>query len=383
MKILWHSNAPFAATGYGNQTKLFTRRIMDLGHEVTMSAFYGLEGGILEWNGMRILPRGGEPYGGDVLPRHYGMVGADIAITLIDAWVYHPEQWGNVRWTPWFPVDMEPAPPAVLRPVAQAFDRIVYSKFAVKMMNDAGLEVHYVPHGIDTNVYRPYSQTESRETYHFPRDKFVVGIVGANKGLPSRKAWPEMLTAFAEFHRKHTDTMLYLHTNPTQGNGGVNIFEMCEQLGLEIGTDILISDPYTATVIGGISDNQMAVLYSAFDVHLLASSGEGFGIPIVEAQACGCPVIVGDWTSMPELCFSGWKIPKSEAHPFYTPLGSYQFYPRVGAIVDALEAAYRMKGNEDYRKRARDGALAYDADKVTEKYWKPVLEKIEGRIGAE
>jgi hypothetical protein len=60
---------------------------------------------------------------------------------------------------------------------------------------------------------------------------------------------------------------------------------------------------------------------------------------------------------MPELCFSGWKIPKSEAHPFYLPLGTYQFYPRVGAIVDALEAAYRMKGNEDYRERARKGAL--------------------------
>jgi len=129
-----------------------------------------------------------------------------------------------------------------------------------------------------------------------------------------------------------------------------------------------------------VSDGQMATIYSALDVHLLASSGEGFGIPIIEAQACGCPVIVGDWTSMPELCFSGWKIPKSESHPLYTPLGSYQYYPRVGAIVDALEAAYRMKGNDDYRKRARDGALAYDADKVTEKYWKPALEKIAARI---
>jgi FkbM family methyltransferase len=39
-----------------------------------------------------------------------------------------------------------------------------------------------------------------------------------------------------------------------------------------------------------------------------------------------------------------------------------------------------MKGNEDYRKRARDGALAYDADKVAEKYWKPVLEKIAAKI---
>jgi len=380
MKILWHSNAPFVATGYGCQTRLFTNRIHDLGHEVTISAFYGLQGGILEWNGMRILPGGGEPYGNDILPRHYGMIGADIAITLIDAWVYHPEQWpAEMRWVPWFPVDMEPLPPAVARPIAAAFERIVYSKFAVKMVNDAGMEAHYVPHGIDTNIFRPFPQAAAREGAHIPLDRFVVGIVGANKGLPSRKAWPEMVCAFAEFHRKHTDAMLYIHTNPTQSNGGVNLFEMLQQLGLEAGKDVLIGDPYMAQ-IGGVSDGQMATLYSAFDVHLLASSGEGFGIPIVEAQACGCPVIVGDWTSMGELCFSGWKIPKSETHPFYTPLASYQFYPRVGAIVDALEAAYRMKGNDDYRTRARDGALAYDADKVAEKYWKPVLEKIAERI---
>jgi FkbM family methyltransferase len=381
LRILWHSNAPWAATGYGNQTRLFTNRIRDLGHDVTMSAFYGLEGGILDWNGMRILPRGGEPYGGDILPKHYEAINADLAITLIDAWVYHPEQWPPaMRWVPWFPVDSEPAAPPVIRAVTQAYQRIVYSKFAVKMMNDAGIDVHYVPHGVDTKVYRPLPQAASRDAVHFPQDKFIVGIVGANKGSPPRKAWPEMLTAFAEFHRKHNDTVLYLHTNPTQSNGGVNLFEFIEQVGLKAGTDVLISDPYMATMIGGVGDGQMVTLYSALDVHLLASSGEGFGIPIVEAQACGCPVIVGDWTSMPELCFSGWKIPKSEAHPFYLPLGTYQFYPRVGAIVDALEAAYRMKGNEDYRKRARDGALAYDADKVAEKYWKPVLEKIAAKI---
>lgn len=38
--------------------------------------------------------------------------------------------------------------------------------------------------------------------------------------------------------------------------------------------------------------------------------GEGFGIPIIEAQAAGCPVIVTDCTAMTELCLSGWLIEK-------------------------------------------------------------------------
>jgi glycosyltransferase involved in cell wall biosynthesis len=110
------------------------------------------------------------------------------------------------------------------------------------------------------------------------------------------------------------------------------------------------------------------------------SMGEGFGIPIVEAQSSGCPVIVGGWTSMSELCFSGWKVREREADPYWTPLASYQYTPRIDAIKDRLEQAYQMRGNMDYRSRARDGALAYDADKITEKYWKPVLETIEGNL---
>jgi len=83
---------------------------------------------------------------------------------------------------------------------------------------------------------------------------------------------------------------------------------------------------------------------------------------------------------MSELCFGGWKVPKDESQKWWTPLAAYQFAPHTGAILDALESAYQAKGNQDYRKAARKGALAYDADKVTYKYWKPVLEKIEENV---
>jgi glycosyltransferase involved in cell wall biosynthesis len=104
--------------------------------------------------------------------------------------------------------------------------------------------------------------------------------------------------------------------------------------------------------------------------------GEGFGIPTVEAQSCGCPVIGGDWTATGELVFSGWKIPKSETVPMWTALGTNQYHVKPGAVADALELAYDMRGNQNYRQRARAGALAYDADKIAEKYWRPYLDKL-------
>jgi glycosyltransferase involved in cell wall biosynthesis len=274
-------------------------------------------------------------------------------------------------------------PERIRERVALAFKRIVFSKFGLKVVNDAGLDAYYVPHGVDTRIFRMGDRIKAREYCHLPADRFIVGMVAANKGNPSRKAFTPQLEAFAEFHKRRPDSLLYLHTSTGERgeNAGVNLPELLRYLGLEDGKDYMFCDQYTNLL--GFPDQHMAALYNAFDVHMLVSMGEGFGIPILEAQACGCPVIVGDWTSMGELCFSGWKIKKSEARQTWEPFfKSWRWQVNTEAVVDRLFKAYEMRGNQDYRKRARDGALAYDADRITEKYWKPVLAEIEEMLDA-
>jgi hypothetical protein len=83
---------------------------------------------------------------------------------------------------------------------------------------------------------------------------------------------------------------------------------------------------------------------------------------------------------MPELCFSGWKVEKKDATKLFTLQNTYQYLPHSKVIADKLEQAYRMRGNTDYSKRARDGAIKYDVCKIVEKYWKPVLTKLECKI---
>lgn len=377
MKISWMSNAPWLRSGYGNQTALFTPRLQAAGHELAITAFAGLDGGMLNIGGIPIYPRGNTAYGIDVMSPHAKHFGADIIITLIDAWVMRPDlnNYG-IPWVPWFPVDMEPLPPPVARQVKQGYKRIVFSKFGKKMVEDAGMDCYYVPHGVDTNTFKPVDRVAARKAIGVPDSAFLVGMVAANKGNPSRKAFAQQLEAFATFKKKHNDAMLYLHTAKAERgeNDGVNLPELCRHLGLVEGTDVLFCNQYQNLI--GYPEEYMTAAYSAMDVHMLVSMGEGFGIPILEAQACGCPVLVGDWTSMSELCFSGWKVDKKDSQPWWTPLASYQFSPNPAAIVDKLNEAYNMRGNQDYRDRARAGAMAYDADKVTEKYWLPVLESI-------
>ncbi len=62
-------------------------------------------------------------------------------------------------------------------------------------------------------------------------------------------------------------------------------------------------DGYSANIIhtGYVEDGDMAHLYSGAHMFVYPSLYEGFGMPILEALNCGCPVICSNTSSMPEV----------------------------------------------------------------------------------
>lgn len=379
LKILWHSNAPWTPSGYGVQTRLCCARMRDAGHEVAVSAFYGLEGSAIHWDGIPIFPRAAHAYGQDILPAHARHWNADIVFSLIDAWVYDPRQWGQMRWAPWFPVDSEPIPPAVLQRVRLAYQPLVYSKFAEEQMRLAGVDCRYVPHCVDTQSLTPHDRRAARQALGLPQDVFLFGMVAANKDFPARKAFQQHLDAFKLMHQQHPDTHLLIHTFSGPEQGGMNLPEYLHYLGLE--RAVTFNDQYRTLL--GLGDDYMRLCYSAMDCLLSVSMGEGFGVPILEAQACGTPVIVGDWTSMGELCFCepSIKIPREQSMPFVTKLAAYQFIPFPQAIWEAMGTLYARGGaTEEERKQIAAHARDYDADAVYGRYWAPLLQDLESRI---
>jgi glycosyltransferase involved in cell wall biosynthesis len=127
-------------------------------------------------------------------------------------------------------------------------------------------------------------------------------------------------------------------------------------------------------MMGMYSDTYLAKVYSAGDVLLMPSAGEGFGVPTIEAQACGLPVIVTDATAQAELCGSGWRVRVDEDDRVYTLQNSEQFRVKPSAIVNALKLAYEARGDVSLREYAREFAMMYDADKVWREYMKPAIE---------
>ena len=380
MHIFWFANAPWAHTGYGVQTNLFWWRIQKLGHKVTLGANYGLAGSPLniqeQGEESRVFPCGYTAHGNDILAPHAKYVKADIVITLYDTWVFTPNVTSQFRWCPYLPIDHDPAPPAVIRAIEPAWQPIAYSQFGAEKLKEAGFDARYVPHAVDTKVYMPGDRDVARKALKLPQDdfEFMAVMVAANKGAPSRKAFPEVLWAWREFIEDHPKSLLFIHTHAGQEMQGLDLIELLKELHMPERA-VLFCDPYWNII--GYPPSYMANLYNAADVLLNPSYGEGFGLPVLEAQSCGTPVIVNDCTSMPELCFAGWKTGNQ---PFYTPQGSWQFVPKISDIVDALGEAYEKRNYDKLRRDARKGAEQYDADLVTEKYWKPVLAEMAEEI---
>jgi glycosyltransferase involved in cell wall biosynthesis len=60
------------------------------------------------------------------------------------------------------------------------------------------------------------------------------------------------------------------------------------------------SDLLNVIFLSGIQDRDLAILYQMADMMVYPSRFEGFGLPVAEAQASGCPVITSNVSSLPE-----------------------------------------------------------------------------------
>lgn len=375
-RLLWLSNPPWAPSGYGEQTGLFVPRLAAQGHEVAVLCNYGLAGRETHWNGHVCYPSDGF-WGNLNLPVFADHHRADQVIALCDAWVLNPDAWPEgLTAAVWAPVDHWPIPPAVLAVLQhERITPIAMSRFALELMPTFGLEPLYVPHAVDTRVFLPQPgiRDQVRDELEIPRDVFLVGMVAANVGNASlpRKAFPQAFLAFNELARRHDDAWLYVHADAAPQNTGIKLDTLATAIGLPRGR---VRFPHAKTFHLGLPAQAMAFIYQAFDVLLLPSMGEGFGIPLIEAQACGVPVIASDHSAMPELAYAGWLV---TGDPWWDALqDSFLIVPHVRSIADALELAYQARDDPVIRGDAVEFAAGYDADLVAERYWRPALERL-------
>jgi glycosyltransferase involved in cell wall biosynthesis len=389
VKILLHSNGPTALTGYGIQVAQLAPRLRDAGHDVAISAYYGQQNGFGDFDGIRVYPGGHDAYSNDVLHQHalHHFDGDPLGgwiLPIMDVFGMTSPLLRDFNIAAWTPVDHHPVPDAVV----EFFRRtnavpIAMSQWGQKMLQGVGLDAMYAPLTLEP-VFAPTptithagQAVSGRQVMGVPDEAFVVMMNGMNKGwaIP-RKSYPRAFLAFGDFAKRHPEAVLYVHAHNLRGMDGDDLIALAHKSGIPE-HQIRFVDQYAHQL--GIPAEMLAALYTAADVLLAPSMGEGFCVPLVEAQACGTPVIVTDFSAQPELLGAGWKV---GGEPWWdTSQLAWMVAPHVAGIVDALDKAHEAKASgeiAEMAEAAQEKAAQYNADRVFETCWLPILAELEG-----
>lgn len=373
-----------APSGYGGQTREFVTRIAQSGYKVAIAANYGLQGAPYQTpDGIVVYPQVADSALNDVINGHYQDSKSELVISLYDAHAYNPDVFRQFPWCAWTPVDCTPALPSTVNSLRAARWTWAMSRHGETQLKAAGIQnITYMPHGFDRKVFAPRDRSVLRGRLSSILgvnliDKYLVMMNSANKGAPSRKGFYEAFAAFKLFSDAHPEAMLYIHSEMSGVFAGENLPAICDLVGLDRAK--VVYAPQYQLVCGMLNNDYLADFYNAADVFLSTSHGEGFGCPVVEAQLCGCPVVVSDNSALTELCMTGWTVKTMRYMPV---VGVTWERPIVAAVVDGLERAYAYRGNAALRDSARQKAMIYDADKVFTERMLPAIHAMQAEIYA-
>lgn len=282
----------------------------------------------------------------------------------------------------YFPVDSPPLPTSVQ--FLSNYDEILtYTEYGRSVMasmlpEKTAVRIKVVSHGCDTQVFHRISTSKRKRirTELFGSvEKFVIGSVNRNS---MRKDFSTLLRGFADFRKKpNTDNaVLYLHCNPLD-SAGVNMFRICERLGLEVGKDVFFVDPKEFNENSGVSEARLNEIYNSFDVFITTTTAEGWGLTVTEAMATKTPVICPVHTSLNEITDAGSLV---------TPLMAQQEFifvqdmekVRLLSSVDEVSGLLRMMyvqpefHSPNITEAAHKKVCSYTWEDTTDKIWKSI-----------
>lgn len=391
-RILIHSNAPWVPSGYGIQTRNLVQGLKDLGHEVAVSAFAGLGGADITWNDTLVMPSGQMAFGVDVLIPHMERYNPDLTITLMDLWKLEPLGAALRKYNvaAWLPVDCTPLSRRDLNTlIATQVKPIAMSQFGLRQINHERFKphptkelelfppAHYAPHMID--MVSDFTIMPDRDVWRSElrlSDQFVVGICAANKDT-IRKAFPEQFQAFSMLRKKYPNSTLLVHST-VQSVSGLDLGRLADSFGIT--DNIRFTNQYDLDS-GLFTAEMMRRWYNALDALMMCSYGEGFGVPAIEAQACGTPVVASGNSALVELtdvrdqvqCDSFWNFVHEASWGRPRPESILRRLLHIHDRATSRKAADAMDMYD--RNKTRESVMRYDTSFVME-LWASIVKEL-------
>ena len=244
---------------------------------------------------------------------------------------------------------------------------VVYSQFAYNLLKEImpNKEIKLILHGINTDTFRPLDESiiDKLRKNNGLENKFIVGNLARNQW---RKNLPAMFKAFAEFSKDKEDAILYYHG--AVEDVGWNVMDLINRYDI---SDKVLYNP-NLKPNEGVNEEDLNMLYNLMDLFCIPTLGEGFCLPLLEAQAAGTPVLVTDFSACTELTQGEDELIKVKM--MYTPIVKERDAIIDYALVDPDDMVEKMNNfyyNRDlidkYGKLGREFALKHQwKDKVNE-----------------
>lgn len=268
----------------------------------------------------------------------------------------------KIHSTLYFPVDaaLDPKWTKIISAVQVAVAYTEYGKAeALEKLKMAGPltampDIQVLGHGVDTGIYEPFAMEDRaalRENFWTkkwvgPKD-FLMVNVNTNQ---RRKDVARSLEILAEVRARGVPAKLLMHMAETSGDG-LSLAAVAGQLGLRADVDWAHHGPLFRGSQGAMTEAKMVEMYNTGDCYLTTTLGEGWGLGITEALACGLPVAMPMHTSCAEI---------------YLGLTKYSMGNRV--IPMAVEPHGLYLENDNTRRRQRTDVT--DAANQIEAYYK-------------
>jgi len=184
------------------------------------------------------------------------------------------------------------------RGISKAKHIICISEYTKRMLqNTYGIsneKITVIPLGVSDNfvfnrdIKNTVGYREFLRQYEIPINAKIILYVGSDH---PRKNLNGLAEIFAEVLKKVPNSFLLKVGEPGVTAGREQFLKKLDELGLR----------KFVKFAGSISDEKLQLAYSLADVFVFPSFYEGFGVPPLEAMACGCPVVCSNATSLPEV----------------------------------------------------------------------------------
>jgi hypothetical protein len=188
-----------------------------------------------------------------------------------------------------------------------------------------------------------------------------------------RKAPEKLLRAYSRAFTRRDDTLLVLKVS--NRDPGVDVPALVRAMDLPVD-----SAPVALLYNQELPAHQLGSLYRSADCFVLPTRGEGWGLPILEAMACGLPVIATNWSAQTEFMNEGnaYPINVKRLIPAEAKCPYYDGWRWADADEDHL--VHLMRHVYEQRDEAAEKGQRASQEALSQWTWRSAAERIKARL---